>query len=164
MSKPRKLNLIKKLTNRLEVMTTNGEVFLASIHDEPLIRSRTWRAVYARRGFYVNNFFTVKGKQSVIGLHRFLMNPPEGIQVDHVNGKKHDNRRENLRLATPQQNSRNHHLICVRQIKSGKWLARITLDRKQGTKHIGHFDTKEEALAARQAAVDLHFGEFARKR
>lgn len=43
--------------------------------------------------------------------------------------------------------------------KSGKYVARITLDGK--TSHLGYFDTKEMAAAAYAVAASEKFGEFA---
>ena len=40
-------------------------------------------------------------------MHRFLMNAPEDMVVDHINRNGLDNRRENLRLTTASMNSRN---------------------------------------------------------
>src|SRR3990167_6376904 len=38
-------------------------------------------------------------KTLCIYMHREILNAPEGVEVDHINGNKLDNRRFNLRLA-----------------------------------------------------------------
>jgi hypothetical protein len=40
-------------------------------------------------------------------LHRFLMRPPKGMVVDHINRDRLDNRKANLRIVTPQENAAN---------------------------------------------------------
>src|SRR5215210_3970379 len=42
-----------------------------------------------------------------INLHRFIMNTPTGMDTDHINGDTLDNRRQNLRICTHQQNIAN---------------------------------------------------------
>jgi len=49
--------------------------------------------------------FVSKGK--MFRLHRFVMDNPEGMEVDHINGDKYDNTRENLRVCTSSENSLN---------------------------------------------------------
>jgi len=90
-----------------------------------------------------------------IYLHRLIMDAPEGIEVDHINHNKLDNRRENLRLATRLQNARNCYgyrgntKVGVSYFKlRKKWRAYIWYGGKHV--HIGLFKTKNEALVARQ--------------
>ena len=42
-----------------------------------------------------------------IMMHKFIMNAPKGMCVDHINHDGLDNRRENLRICTYSQNSQN---------------------------------------------------------
>ena len=44
-----------------------------------------------------------------IRLHRLIMNAPEGMVVDHLNGDSLDNRRSNLRVCTQGDNAKNRH-------------------------------------------------------
>jgi len=74
-------------------------------------------------------------------------------QVDHINGDKLDNRFANLRVATTSQNKQNTRkarkdsrsglLGATWHSKSKKWRAAIQIDGKK--KHLGYFDTPEEA-------------------
>lgn len=92
--------------------------------------------------------------------------PPH--QVDHINGKRDDNRLANLRLATHKQNLRNQTTRRSSQSGfkgvtfhkgAGRWMARITVDGKM--RYLGLFETAADAATAyRQAAVSM-FGEFA---
>jgi hypothetical protein len=89
--------------------------------------------------------------------------------IDHINGNKADNRIVNLRAATRSQNCANtpvrrnskSGLKGVRwQEHAGKWKAQIK-DR-DGSRHLGYFDSKEAAHAAYVEAAGRLFGEFAR--
>ena len=103
----------------------------------------------------------------LVWLHVYGDWPPE--QIDHVNGLRDDNRLVNLRLATNSQNSankpaqRNNALglkgVCFRS-DSGKFESKIMFNSQQ--KHLGRFQTAEEAHAAYCAAAEKFFGEFAR--
>jgi hypothetical protein len=89
---------------------------------------------------------------------------PSGV-IDHINRDKTDNRIENLREATPQQNNFNRegNTNAVSQFKGvskkrDRWRARITVD---GVEHsLGSFDTEIEAGLAYKAAAKLLQGEY----
>ena len=72
---------------------------LTRLHNWYPTTNNTHRSAYVRT--------SVKGKHQ--RLHRKLMNNPEGLVVDHIN-RKSDNRRENLRITTLRQNSRNRSI------------------------------------------------------
>ena len=84
----------------------------------------------------------------------FLMFNPKwdifdySLQIDHINGKKNDNRIENLRLVTNQENHFN--LTKAKgfywQKQNQKFHAGIRINGKQ--KYLGCFDTEEMARSA----------------
>lgn len=94
--------------------------------------------------------------------------PPEGMEVEHRNRDRSDNRWCNLRLAEKWQNSGNTAVrpgnkLQVKGVryheKDGKYHARMTV---RGEKmHLGSYDTLEQAQAAYELADYLYRGEFA---
>jgi hypothetical protein len=89
--------------------------------------------------------------------------------VDHRNGNGLDNTRDNLRAATPRQNSWNRGLRSdsktgykgVSCRRNGKgYVARIQVDGER--KWLGWFRNPIDAAKAYDAAAREHFGEFAR--
>tara|TARA_R110000787_G_scaffold5224_1_gene19174 strand:+ start:191 stop:673 length:483 start_codon:yes stop_codon:yes gene_type:complete len=100
-------------------------------------------------------------------LHRIIMGEPEDLVIDHINRDPLDNRRENLRIVSRQENQMN--LSMRKTNKSGvsgvhwnksanKWRAAI----KYKNKHInlGYFEKLEDAGKARKDAEMKYFGEF----
>ena len=101
-------------------------------------------------------------------LSRIIMGEPAGMDVDHKNLNKLDNRRENLRVCTNQQNQFNKNK--TKSNTSGfkgvsfykptqKFRASISIDGKQ--KHLGLFITAEAAHEEYKKAAVKHHGEFA---
>jgi hypothetical protein len=89
--------------------------------------------------------------------------PPH--QIDHINLVRHDNRLDNLRLATRAQNGANRRAMrCglkgAYPSQNGKWKAKIQFSGK--LKHLGTFDSEHEAHMAYAMAAMLQFGEYAR--
>lgn len=84
---------------------------------------------------------------------------PSGMQVDHINHIRDDNRIENLRVVTNAENGRNRSIhprnksgcVGVRfNSKDEKWVARIRFDGNDV--HLGNFDKKDDAILARKKA------------
>jgi hypothetical protein len=106
-------------------------------------------------------------KSRIQYLHRFLMGNPTVLQIDHRNGNKLDNRKENLRLATNTQNnwnkgktSRNTSGVAgVSWFKqTRKWHAQIRVGGKR--LHLGYFSSLDEAAQARNRVAKEKHGEF----
>jgi len=91
--------------------------------------------------------------------------PPEGMQVDHKNRVRDDNRWCNLRLGTPGQNQANTNrygdLRGISKTKYGKYRVRVVTEQNTGIrKHIGVFETIEKAVAARDTTHRKTYGEW----
>jgi len=93
-----------------------------------------------------------------------LKNKPEGYMIDHINGNRLDNRKENLRFVTPSQNSSNverkvgkSNVLGVWEYKNN-WQAMIRVSGKRI--YLGYFNNKENAVKARKEAEEKYFGEF----
>jgi len=90
--------------------------------------------------------------------------------VDHIDGNPLNNKIENLRAATPSQNSRNHKRyktnssgyigVCFAKRES-KWLARADLN---GRSHfLGYFHTPEDANLAVLSFKNSNYEGFTRE-
>ena len=80
--------------------------------------------------------------------------------VDHIDGNAGNNRIENLRLASSQENSRNRKVGKGFYFDKSKqrWQAQIFIDAKK--KSLGHFDCPLLARLAYEDARKKYFGEF----
>lgn len=134
------------------------------VADLPMVERTAW--TLDPRGYVVGR---PAGRDSPITLHRLLVYgfDAKGGTTDHINRDRLDNRRANLRKCDQAQNSRNTTLAKnntsgfkgVQKTPEGRWKARITHNRKEI--RIGHYDTREEAAAAYNAAALVLHGDFA---
>lgn len=80
---------------------------------------------------------------------------PEGMQIDHINRDRSDNRIENLRLVTPSGNCENRECKGYTWSKHAKkWMSQIHTKGK--TIYLGYFNTKEEAHQAYLTAKETY--------
>lgn len=91
------------------------------------------------------------------------------MTIDHIDGNGQNNDPANLRLATRSQNQHNRGASknntsgfkgVYLEKKVNRWKSAICLNGK--LRHIGLFDTKEEAHAAYVKAAEQLHGTFAR--
>ena len=131
---------------------------------ESVMAEGKWHAVRPSGAtFYASRRARQPSQVAHWALHTFLTGWP---LVDHINGDGLDNRRANLRAATPAQNGMNRTI--GRNNTSGykgvvrnraNWRARLETGGR--IIQLGTFGTREEAARAYDAAAVEHFGEFA---
>lgn len=140
--------------------TTKGLWTLVDEDVYPTVRNHPWCISGVR-----TSYASARVGNRHVKLHHLVVGHPSvGLQVDHINGNKLDNRRCNLRLATNSQNCQNkppgmgREWKGIRKSKCG-WMARIRTP--DGRICLGTFKTEVEAARAyNEAAKRLH-GEFA---
>lgn len=97
-------------------------------------------------------------------MHRFILSAKKGDIVDHINGNKLDNRRENLRFVTKRENSQNVNpfkkfpYIGIHFDKAmQKYRAEIRVNGR--IKKLGTFDHPFDAACAYDDAALKYYGE-----
>jgi len=149
---------------------TRGKLVIVDDEDYDQLMQWKWHFTghYVGRNSKVN-----EGHKRVILMHRQLMGEPD-CWVDHRNLNRLDNRKTNLRLATPSQSNMNK--VAHKDNESGyKGVSRNFNKRGADKKpyrarihvkgkiiHLGVFKTKEEAAEAYRLAAPKYHGEFAR--
>lgn len=111
-----------------------------------------------------------RGEPHIVRMHREVLGVTS--TVDHINRDRLDNRRSNLRVATPSQNAANAKIRrnnssgfrgvsrASRTTRSKRWLAHI---RHEGhSEYLGSGATPAEAALIYDAAARKYFGSFAR--
>ncbi|EGK12982.1 pathogenesis-related transcriptional factor and ERF protein [Desmospora sp. 8437] len=127
----------------------DGSILEALISTEDLAKVQefpnTWYAGVTRADYtaYVVGWIQRSDRSRIHSyLHRWILDTPEGLVVDHINHDGLDNRRENLRIATKGDNQhnrkgaqRNNKSSGIRGVswhkKTQKWQAQIKLNGKK---------------------------------
>jgi hypothetical protein len=153
-----------------EILLNHGKI--AIVDDEDYDRLMAMGKWHYNNGYAIRSapYKTSLGKWSskTVFMHRIIMDAPKEMEVDHRWGDTLDNRKENLRLCTHQQNVCNRiHSNNTSGFKGVSWHKR---DRKWQAKikfngirlHLGYFNDKIEAARVYNAAALQYQGEFAK--
>lgn len=126
-----------------------------------------WTADFRCNGPYVLRRVTVEPKKRVaVHMHRAIVCAVDGQIVDHINGDTLDNRRENLRVCTTQENLRNNARPTGKSGFRGvypsnnKWIVKAR-DDDGILQQIGRFECPVKAARAYDKAMIERRGEFA---
>ena len=155
--------LIEYIDNYAKITNANTkDTWLMDIEDIYILNNNLWHSTdlgYIQRNAH-------PGWQI---LHRIIMNAPDDIEIDHIDGDTKNCRKYNMRFATRSENNRNQRLR--KDNSSGfkgvhwnkyanKWIAQINVDKKHYC--LGRFKTVEEAVNVYNEAAVKYHKEFAK--
>ena len=149
---------------RTRFLKIKGKKVLIDEDDFPVISRLTW---HIDSGYATTTFITNNKKTYKIFMHRLILQSKRGYVVDHKNGNRLDNRKENLQYATHSQNSQNQKrkinkksgFLGVEKVSQNSFRARLSL---QGKKlNIGWFKSAKKAALAYDKAALVIFGRHA---
>ena len=140
--------------------TRKNEKFYFDLEDYDKIKDYCWN--YNSSGYVRSSNIN---SNKTIYLHVFIMKKPD-YMIDHINRKKYDCRKENLRPCNFQQNSSNRSvnknsftgIIGVTPYKEKFFIARITINHK--SINLRHSENIIDVIKMRLLAEKKYFGEF----
>jgi len=145
---------------------TKGAVAIVDDEDFEELNQYNW---YLHSEGYAIRETQCNYKKTRIRMHRQILNTPEGMDTDHINGNRLDNRRENLRVCTRSQNLMNKAVRVNSETgykgvhlhkPTGRYNAYIDVGKKR--RSLGYYKTAIEAAQAYNDAIVEVQGEFAR--
>ena len=158
-----------------DLALTQGKVALVDDADYERVGAFKWSARQEKRRphcwYAVRTIHKSKkiSKAKTVYLHRVILDPLDGFDVDHKDGDGLNCQRSNLRVATRSQNNMNRAVkapnktgytgIEVKRDRPSPYVARIHVNGR--TIRSPAFATLEEAVTARAALVQQYYGEFA---
>lgn len=146
------------------IKLTKGKFAKVDDEDFEMVNKFKWYSVKDKHSYRAFSCMKINNQWKTVYLHRFIMNFPEGKQVDHINIDPLDNRRSNLRVCSQSENQ--HNRTKQRNNTSGfkgvywsaetkKWRAKIRINNN--LINIGYFADKVDAAKAYdKAALELH--------
>jgi len=150
----------------MRIPLTQGKFALVDDSDYEWLNQWKWCAC---RQHGSNRWYAMRGARPQILMHQLILNPPKGMESDHINHDGLDNQRSNLRVCTHSQNQHNRSLQQggASQFKGVYWYKQykkwqVQLGINGNRIFLGYFKKEIDAAKAYNKAAIKYFGEFAR--
>jgi len=144
---------------------------LHALVDSDMVEALSKHKWHIVSGYAMTNIRQPDGSWRSVAMHRIVNGTPDGLETDHINRERLDNRRCNLRTATRAQNARNVDNVEGSEVKYKGVRKKVRADSKlpyearinrNGKRHsLGHFATAREAALVYDNAARVMFGEYA---
>ena len=115
-----------------------------------------------------NGYATININNRFVSMQNWIMNTPKGMDTDHINGNKLDNRKENLQIVSKSINQQRRKLQSnnktgfrgVQWYKQTKrWRASIQFNNKNI--HLGYYENIKDAILIYDEMAKKLFGKTA---
>ncbi len=135
-----------------QIPLSQGQFAIVDADDYEALSRFKW---HCRNGYAVRNCKRTEVGRASIHMHRVVNKTPPGMEADHINRNRLDNRKCNLRACTLAENLRNkgdyrNNTSGVRHVyfnkAEGRFKAIVRINGKQ--KCLGTFKAKEAAADA----------------
>lgn len=151
-----------------QIQLTQGKFAIVDDEDFEILSQNKW---YLGADGYARRNIKEGSKKTAIPMHRALLNPPSDRLIDHKNGNRCDNRRDNLRICTRSENAMNRGktkqnssgykgIYPEKHSKTNPWRAKIQIRGK--SVQLGSFSSAKAAAEAYCEAALKYHGEYAR--
>jgi len=143
------------------IALSRGRFVWVDEQDFAIVSKHSWHC-------YTNNRVNY-ARSGKIRMHRLILRPPDGMVIDHIDGDGLNNRRSNLRICTPAENSANRSIASKHgfkgvsfkaQRKRNPWQAALKFRGQRVS--LGSYPTKEDAARAYDKGALAAWGDFAR--
>lgn len=156
-----------------QIALSKGMVAIVDDDDYEELSKYKWHILDNKSGYAARNSLpheTFGPRRHHILMHRAVNKTPDGMHTDHINGNKLDNRKENLRTVTQNENAKNRKKNAKGTSKykgvywhkqHRKWYAQISVNKK--TVFLGLFRDEHSAHEAYEQAALRLFGQYKRE-
>lgn len=150
-----------------KIKLTKNQLALVDDEDYEYLSLFSWQAQRIGNGKYRTITWTKRPNRTFLRMHTLIMNPPRGMEVDHIDGNPLNNQKSNLRICTHANNMLNRSKEKGNttgykgvSFQKNRYISRIRVNNKEYW--IGSFDSPEDAAKAYDDAARIYHGEFAK--